>query len=175
VGRNSDVESRARKTVCLNSLMVPTMLTITVKLHLIVNHQGEIMAAKLTPGNVDDREPVHELAKGLTGSLYGDKGYISQSLVDDLAETGVTFITKKRRNMKAKALSAWDNMMLSKRFIIETINDQLKNISQIEHSRHRSIQGLMLTVLGGLIAYCLKKNKPSLNIIHSEKDVLVTA
>ncbi|MDE9553872.1 transposase, partial [Xenorhabdus bovienii] len=63
----------------------------------------------------------------------------------------------------------------SKRFIIETINDQLKNISQIEHSRHRSIQGFMLTVLGGLIAYCLKKNKPSLNIIRSEKDILVTA
>ncbi len=65
--------------------------------------------------------------------------------------------------------------MLSKRFIIETINDQLKNISQIEHSRHRSVQGLMLNVLGGLIAYCLKENKPSLNIFCSEMDKLVTA
>ncbi len=72
------------------------------KLHLVVNHQGEILALKVTAGNVDDREPVRELAKELTGSLYGDKGYLSQELADDLAKTGVTFITKKRRNMKAR-------------------------------------------------------------------------
>ncbi|SCZ70431.1 IS982 family transposase [Photorhabdus luminescens] len=145
------------------------------KLHLIVNHQGEIVSAKLTPGNVDDREPVRELAAGLTGTLYGDKGYISQALFDDLNATGVTLITDTRSNMKAKALSVWDKVMLSKRFIIETIHAQLKNISQIEHSRHRSLQGFMLNVLGGLIAYCFKENKPSLNISRSEMDILVTA
>ncbi len=80
-----------------------------------------------------------------------------QLLFDDLNATGVTFITDTRSNMKAKALSVWDKMMLSKRFIIETINDQLKNISQIEHSRHRSVQGLMLNVLGGLIAIVSKR------------------
>jgi uncharacterized membrane protein YjjP (DUF1212 family) len=67
--------------------------------------------------------------------------------------------------MKAKAISLWDRAMLSKRFIIETINDQLKNISQIEHSRHRSMHGFMLNLMGGLVAYCLKSSKPSLNIV----------
>lgn len=66
--------------------------------------------------------------------------------------------------MKAKELSFFDRAMLSKRFIIETINDQLKNISQIEHSRHRSLHGFMLNLLSGLIAYCHKEDKPALNI-----------
>ncbi len=105
----------------------------------------------------------------------GDKGYLSQELADDLAQTGVTFITKKRRNMKAYMQSEWDKIMLSKCFIIETINGQLKTISQIEHSRHRSIKGFLLTVLGGLIAYCLKLKKPSLKVFYSEEDFSVTA
>ncbi|MDC9591947.1 transposase, partial [Xenorhabdus sp. XENO-10] len=79
------------------------------------------------------------------------KGYLSQELADDLAKTGITFITKKRRNMKAHMQAEWDKIMLSRRFIIETINGQLKIISQIEHSRHRSIKGFLLTVLGGVI------------------------
>ncbi|PHM33976.1 IS982 family transposase [Xenorhabdus szentirmaii] len=145
------------------------------KLHLIVNHQGEILALKVTAGNVDDREPVLELAKELTGSLYGDKGYLSQELADNLAQTGVTFMTKKRRNMKARVLAEWDKIMLPKRFIIETINGQLKTISQIEHSRHRSIKGFLLTVLGGVIAYCLKWKKPSLKVFYSEEDFPMTA
>ncbi len=68
--------------------------------------------------------------------------------------------------MKPRLLAAWDRAMLAKRFIIETINDQLKNVTQIEHSCHRS---LMLNLLGGLIAYCLKPKKPSLNITSAEK------
>ena len=60
-------------------------------------------------------------------------------------------------NMKARLISLWDRAIVAKRFIIETINDQLKNISQIEHSRHRSLHGFMLNLMGGLIAYCLKE------------------
>ena len=66
--------------------------------------------------------------------------------------------------MKAKAMSAFDRAMLSKRYIIETINDQLKNISQVEHSRHRSETGFMLNVISGVVTYCLKKEKPSITI-----------
>jgi len=143
------------------------------KLHIIVNHLGDIVAAKLTTGNIDDRKPVRELSKGLLDKLYADKGYISKALSADLAEDGVTLITTQKRNMKRKILSAWDRAMLSKRFIIETINDQLKNISQIEHSRHRSLHGFMLNLLGGLIAYCLKPQKPSLNITDTEKTGLM--
>ncbi len=71
------------------------------KLHLIVNPLGEILALKVTPGNVDDWEPVRELSQELMGALYGDKGYLSKELADDLAQNGITFITKRRRNMKS--------------------------------------------------------------------------
>lgn len=119
------------------------------KLHLIVNHCGEILAAKLTVANVDDRKPVPELVAGLSGKLYGDKGYISKALGDSLLQQGVELITNVRAKMKAKDLSLWDRLMLKKRFVIETINDQLKNISQIEHSRHRSLHGFMSNLLCG--------------------------
>jgi hypothetical protein len=99
------------------------------KLHLIVNYQGEIVAAKVTTGNVHDTQPVTELAQGLTDKLYGDKGYLSKALAANLFEKGVTLVTTVRKNMKAKAISLWDRAMLSKRYIIGTINDQLKNIS----------------------------------------------
>lgn len=138
------------------------------KLHLVVNHLGDIIAVKLTPGNIDDRVPVPGLAKDLPDRLYADKGYISKALSDNLLDKGVNLITNIRSNMKAKAVSAFDKAMLAKRFIIETINDQLKNISQIEHSRHRSMHGFMLNLMGGLIAYCHKPQKPSLNITDSE-------
>lgn len=134
------------------------------KLHLVINHKGEIVAAKVTPANQHDTAPVEELTEDITGTLYGDKGYISSKLEQSLAERGLRFITNVRSNMKAKAISAWDKAMLSKRFIIETVNDQLKNICQLEHSRHRSLHGLLLTVLGALIAYSHKKNKPSITV-----------
>ncbi|NCP66428.1 MAG: IS982 family transposase, partial [Paraglaciecola sp.] len=76
---------------------------------------------------------------------------------------------------KAKAISLWDRAMLSRRFIIETINDQLKNISFIEYSRHRSMNGFMLNLMAGLVAYCLKKNKLSLNISDVERNAMVAA
>lgn len=145
------------------------------KLHLIVNYKGEIVAAKVTAGNVHDTQPVQELSQHLSGKLYGDKGYLSKALESSLFEKGVQLITTVRKNMKAKAMSLWDRAMLSKRFIIETINDQLKNISQIEHSRHRSISGFMLNLMSGLVAYCLKDNKPSLNITDVEKNSMVKA
>ena len=116
-----------------------------------------------------------ELADGLIDKLYGDKGYISKSLENNLFEKGMTLITTIRKNMKPKALSLWDRAMLSKRFIIETINDQLKNISQIEHSRHKSMNGFMLNLIGGLVAYCLKSNKPTLNITDVELNSMVIA
>jgi hypothetical protein len=67
------------------------------KLHLIVSYRGEIVAAKLTTGNVHDTKPVSELADGLTDKLYGDKGYISKTLESDLFDKGVTLITTVRK------------------------------------------------------------------------------
>jgi len=134
------------------------------KLHLIVNDQGELLAFRLTPGNVDDREPVPDIVKGIFGKLFGDKGYISQELFDLLFGQGIQLVTKLKKNMKNKLMPLFDKLMLRKRAIIETINDQLKNISQIEHSRHRSVVNFLVNVVSALIAYSFKEKKPSLNI-----------
>lgn len=142
------------------------------KLHLIIKHLGEIVSLKLTTGNEDDRKPVLDMAEAIWGKLYGDKGYISQALTGALLDKGVELIPSVRKNMKKKVLSLWDRALLKTRFIIETVNDQLKNISYIEHSRHRSIHGFMLNLIGGLIAYCLKEGKPSLNLTAQEFELL---
>lgn len=135
------------------------------KLHLVVNDRGEILRFCLTPGNVDDRQPVPNLAKKLFGKLFGDKGYISQPLAQSLREMfDLQLITKLRRNMKNQLMTWSDRILLRRRAIIETIIDQLKNISQIEHSRHRSVTNYFVNVLCGLIAYCRRPSKPSLGL-----------
>ena len=66
--------------------------------------------------------------------------------------------------MKNKLMPLVDKWLLRKRAIVETVFDQLKNISQIEHSRHRSINNFMVNWVGGLAAYILQPKKPSLNL-----------
>ena len=135
------------------------------KLHLITNECGDLLNVVLTPGNVDDRKPVPSLAKVLFGKLFGDRGYISKDLAQHLRETlNVQLITRLRKNMKNQLMLLQDNILLRRRAIIETIIDQLKNISQIEHSRHRSPVNFFVNVLAGLIAYCHQPKKPSLRI-----------
>ncbi len=135
------------------------------KLHLVVNDRGEILRFCITPGNVDDRKPVPGLSKHLFGKLFGDKGYISQALANSLREMfDIQLITKLRKNMKNQLMTLSDRILLRRRAIIETIIDQLKNISQIEHSRHRSFPNFVVNVLCGLIAYCRRPSKPSLGL-----------
>jgi hypothetical protein len=100
--------------------------------------------------------------------VFGDKGYVSQKLAKQLLESvGVQLITKLRRNMKNRLISLSDRLLLRKRSIIETIIDQLKNISQLEHSRHRSPANCLVNVVCGLIAYCHQPKKPLLAIDHN--------
>ena len=107
------------------------------KLHLACNDRGEIIAFVLTGANVSDKDPnvFKVLAKRLYGKLFADKGYISQKLF-------------------------YDRMMLRKRYIIETINDMLKNTAQIVHSRHRSVNNFVMNLISALGAYCFFDNKP---------------
>ena len=137
------------------------------KLHLVVNEHGEILAFQLTPGNVDDRKPVPALTKDLFGKLFADRGYISKDLFAELWENQVQLITGIRKNMHNRLMVLTDKLLLRKRSIIETINDQLKNISQIEHSRHRSFVNFLVNLLSGLIAYSLQPKKPSLHLHYT--------
>jgi hypothetical protein len=143
------------------------------KLHLVINDRGEILACQITPGNVDDRKPVPVLCKRLFGKLIADRGYISQSLFEQLLETfNLQLITRLKKNMKNRLMPLVDKLLLRKRAIIESVIDQLKNISQIEHTRHRSPTNAFINIIAGLIAYCHQPKKPSLDIIPNGLSLL---
>lgn len=132
------------------------------KLHLACNARGEIVAYVLTGVNVSDKElkVFKVLSKRLYGKLFADKGYISQRLFDFLFEDGIQLVTGLRVNIKNKLIPFYDRMMLRKRYIIETINDMLKNTAQVVHSRHRSVSNFIMNLISALGAYCFFDNKP---------------
>lgn len=134
------------------------------KLHLAINHEGELMSFCLTKGNMDDRKVVPQLMQGLSGLGCGDKGYIDKKLDENLAQQGLRFITKVRKNMKKRMLSAFEKFFLAQRSIVETVIEQLKSVCQIEHTRHRSPVNFLVNLVSGLAGYCLKPRKPSIKI-----------
>lgn len=145
------------------------------KLHLIINDKGEILAFQLTPGNISDVSMVETLSKDIFGKLFGDKGYISSDISKNLLKRGLELFTSIRANMKQKLISLTDKILLRKRSLIETVNDQLKNISQIEHTRHRSVSNFLVNMLGGIAAYCHQPKKPSLKLYRHEVRLLMAA
>ncbi len=145
------------------------------KLHLIINEKGEILAFHLSQGNIDDRniKVVQELTKNIFGKLFGDKGYLSKALFDTLFKDGIQLYTKVKKNMKNHLMSVKDKILLRKRAIIETVNDELKNLCQLEHSRHRSLNGFLFNIISTLTAYSYFPKKPSLNIQTEKTNQLV--
>jgi hypothetical protein len=136
------------------------------KLHLIVNDKGEIIDFVITQANVDDRVPLknRRFYKKLFGKLFADRGYISQDLFNMLFADGIHLVTRIKKNMKNSMMLLSDKIHLRKRAIIETINDELKNICQIEHTRHRCLTNFVNNLISGLIAYNFLPKKPVLNL-----------
>jgi len=134
------------------------------KLHAIINSKGELLRLKLTPGNVDDRKPMPELCQGLFGQLFADKGTIAQWLTEVLDEQGLQLITTLKKNMKPVPRTGFDKAILRRRSLTETVFDELKNLCQIEHTRHRSVFSFVVNLMAGITAYCLADNKPSLSL-----------
>jgi transposase len=133
------------------------------KLHVVINHHGELLACQLTPGNTDDRRPVPRLAQRLWGRLFADKGYLSQPLTQELLRTRhLRLVTHVKRNMTNRLLLLHDKVLLRRRAIMETVFDQLKHLMQIEHTRHRSPANFAVNLLAGLIVYCHQDKKPSI-------------
>lgn len=143
------------------------------KLHMIVNHQGEVVSFCLTPGNTDDRKSVEQLTRGLRGKLFADRGYISQTLQEKLHQKGVELITKLRSNMKQQALPLFDQIMLRKRALIESVYDFLKNTCQIQHTRHRSKHNWLVNLIAGLVAYSFLPKKPQLKFFNQFNQLLI--
>ena len=136
------------------------------KLHLIINDKGEILNFMFTPGNVDDREPLKQgrFLENIKGKLCADKGYIGQALFENLFLNGIQLVTKVKNNMRNSLMSIADKILLRKRALIETVNDELKNIAQIEHSRHRSFSNFIANSLSVIAAYCFFEKKPAIDV-----------
>ena len=145
------------------------------KLHFVINDEGALLAARFTPGNVDDRAPVPGLAEGLWGKLFGDRGYLGQELFERLRHTGVQLITKLKRNMKNKLMPLWDKLLLRKRALIESVGEQLKHVCQIAHTRHRSVYNAFVHTSAALVAYTWQERKPSLHLTQEEQALLAEA
>ena len=147
------------------------------KLHLVINDKGEIIQWMLTPGNVDDREPLknEKFTKRLFGKLFAGRGYISQSLFEQLFIDDIHLVTKIKKNMKNSLMNIYDKICLRKRAVIETVNDELKNICCIEHTRHRSVDNFLTNMLSAMIAYNFMPKKTSMNIDIIDKSRLIAS
>lgn len=134
------------------------------KLHIIINDKGEILSFAVTQANVDDREPLKNegFLQEVFGKLFADKGYISEKLSKLLFVDGIELITNIRNNMKNSLMQLSDKILLRKRSVIETVNDELKNICQVEHSRHRSVTNFICNLVAGIIAYHFLPKKPAI-------------
>lgn len=132
-----------------------------LKLHMVINHKGSIMAVKITPGNVDERTVLDAMTQHLKGNLFADKGFISGNLFKELYQRGLKLITGIRSNMKNYLMDLGDKILLRKRFLIETVFDILKVHMNLSHTRHRSPTNCCVNILSCLVAYQLKQNKPS--------------
>ena len=134
------------------------------KLHLLINSTGDLLGVQLTPGNTDDRTPLPALTETLSGKLYGDRGYISAPLRQQLAAQGVDLVYRVRKDMDPLPLSETDEVLLKKRTLIEAVIKELKNQTQVQHTRHRSVGNFQVNVASALIAYTYLEKKPTLNL-----------
>lgn len=143
------------------------------KLHAVINQRGELLAIKVTPGNVDDRKGLLAIASGLFGTMYADKGYIGKEFVHKMKDKGIDIVTRVRKNMKAVVHSEFDQALLRKRSLVETVFDELKNLCQIEHTRHRSLSNFAVNLMAGIVAYCLQPVKPRIAVWDSRDPLAV--
>jgi len=134
---------------------------------------GKILAFHFTPGNVSDVSALDILSKNIFGKLFEDKGYISSKLFENLLNRGLKLVTSFKSNMKNKLMDLKDKILLRKRALIETINDQLKNISHLEHSRHRGIGNFFVNSLAAMIAYMHQPKKPKLRMDNNNENKFV--
>jgi len=134
------------------------------KLHIVINDKGEILNFAITQANVDDRTPLKKKSflDKIYGKLYADKGYIGKDLMQFLFADGLHLVTHIKNNMENSLMTMSDKILFRKRSVIETVNDELKNMCQIEHSRHRSFTNFLANIVAGLIAYSFLPKKPSI-------------
>lgn len=142
------------------------------KLHLIINHKGQIMAVKITQANVSDVSVVGKLAKDLIGKMFGDKGYISKDLFQSLISQGLRLFTSIRKDMKNHLFEMEDKILLRKRSLIESVFNVLKNNMKLEHTRHRSQVNFLVHIIACITSYSINKLINSRNININQANAL---
>jgi hypothetical protein len=146
-----------------------------LKIHLVINNLGELIAFKITRGNVHDGAAAKSLLSSLDGLAFGDKGYIGKKLFDELLKNGLKLITRKRKNMKEKLLvTDYEKQLLNQRNLIETVFDCLKHKYHIWHTRHRSIVNAMVNLVAALAAYTIDPLKLSAFKLLEQKVQVIT-
>lgn len=147
-----------------------------LKIHLVVNHIGELIAFKITQGNRHDNAAAQTLLSALQGLAFGDKGYIGKKLFEVLIKNGLKLITRKRKNMKEQlTVNTYEQQLLNQRGIIETIFNCLKHKYHIWHTRHRSVINAMTHLMAALAAYTIEPLKLSAVKLLTKEHVLLTA
>lgn len=131
------------------------------KLHVVFNDAHEIVALKVTPGNVHDTAPLPGMVKTLAGKLFGDKGYLGKTLAETLLKHGLALMTRVRKNMKSFPITLTDKALLNARNMAETIIGHIKEFSALNLPRHRSPLNAMLHIIAALAAYQLNPIKPT--------------
>ena len=136
------------------------------KLHMIINDKREILSIMFTAADIDDRKPLKQgsFLNNIKGKFCADKGYIGEMLFENLFLDGIQLITKIKGNMKNVLMNINDKILIRKRAVIETVNDELKNIAQIEHSRHRSFNNFIANALSAIAAYCFFEKKSAIEV-----------
>ena len=145
------------------------------KLHIIINQMGELLAFKLTPGNMSDSKMIEPLAEGLFGKIFGDKGYLNQKLFKKMLKKGIQIVTQIRSNMKNKLMDYADRIILRKRSLVESVFHIFKDILNMDHTRHRSPTNFMTNLVAGLAAYCLSDRKPRMRMEYNTSGKLTLA
>ena len=132
------------------------------KLHIIFNDLNEIVAIKLTSGNVSNSTPVASLAKHLVGKLFGDKGYLGKKLAETLLRHALALMTRVRKNMKSLPMTIPDKLLLNARNMAETIIGHIKEFSSFNLPNHRAPTNAFLSLIAALTAYQLNPIMPRL-------------
>lgn len=132
-----------------------------LKLHLVINDRGELIAFKITSGKQNDAKAGESIMENLKGLIFGDKGYIGKKLFSQLFDNGLKLITRGRKNMKEKIYTPFEKQLLDKRGIIETVINHFKHHFQIWHTRHRSVLNAMAHLMAGIAAYTIEPLKIS--------------
>ena len=132
-----------------------------LKLHLVINDRGELIAFKMTSGKQNDAKSGESIMENLKGLMFGDKGYIGKNLFSRLLDNGLKLITRGRKNMKERIYSPFEKQLLDKRGIIETVINHFKHHYQIWHTRHRSALNAMTHLMAGIAAYAIEPLKIS--------------